>query len=128
MIKVIKNAKVLGFALLGMIILAAGCTRHSVQTVGTHKVTVARHGFEKKIHGNSDAGTFEYGGVSTTGEKMKVMIAGDEIRINGNKGRLRPGDSVLIGDEGVAVNNMDYGQTEKYLKDNLSSAEATVRN
>jgi hypothetical protein len=38
-------------------------------------------------------------------------------------GKLRPGDSVLIGDEGVAVNELDYGETEKYLRANSSGSD-----
>jgi hypothetical protein len=127
MIKAIKNFKVVGLAVLGLLIVTAGCTHRKVQTVGTHKVTVARHGFEKKFHGNEKDASFEYAGVSAAGEKMKVSINGDDIKVNGVDGRLRPGDSVLIGDEGVAVNQLDYGQTAKYLQDNLAPAEATVR-
>ena len=52
---------------------------------------------------------------------MKVTIRGDSIKVNDKEtGKLRPGDSVLIGDEGVAVNELDYGETEKYLRANSS--------
>jgi hypothetical protein len=41
---------------------------------------------------------------------------------------IKPGDSVLIGDEGVAVNSLDYGESEKYLRANSNSTETAVRN
>ena len=35
--------------LLGLIVFASACTHRKVMQLGTHKVTVARHGFEKKL-------------------------------------------------------------------------------
>ena len=80
--------------------------------MGSHKVTVSRHGFEKKLHSDKNFGTFEYEGVSITGQKMKVTIDGDKVRVNGVAGMIKPGDSVLIGDDGVAVNSLDYGESK----------------
>ena len=125
-----KNFQVLSIALLGLVILLPACTRRSLVSVGTHQVTVARHGFEKRLRVNDKppVPTFEYAGLSTDGKGMKVTITGDTIKVNDNEtGKLRPGDSVLIGDEGVAVNDMDYGETEKYLRAN-SAGNATAQN
>lgn len=129
MINVLKKSQGLGLGLviIGLLFVAA-CTHQKVHQVGSHKVTVSRHGFETKLTSDKSLGTFEYEGVSTTGEKMKVTITGDKVKVNGVAGMLRPGDSVLIGDEGVAVNSLDYGESEKYLRANNSSTDATVRN
>nr|MDQ2937120.1 hypothetical protein [Acidobacteriota bacterium] len=94
--------------------------------VGSHKITVSRHGFEKKFYLNDRASepTFEYAGISTAGDGLKVSIKGDKVVINGvDRGKLRPGDSVLIGDDGVAVNSLDYGESEKYLRSNTSASD-----
>ena len=125
-----KSSQVIGLALLGLVVFLPACSRRSLVSVGTHKVTVARHGLEKRLRVNDQppVPTFEYAGLSTDGKGLKVTITGDTIKINDKEtGTLRPGDSVLIGDEGVAVNNMDYGETEKYLHANNSRSD-TARN
>ena len=126
-----KNSKVLSFALLGLLILLPACTRQTIVQIGTHKVTVARHGFEKRLQVSEKASvpTLEYAGVSTDGKGLKVSIMGDKITVNDAfSGALRPGDSVLISDDGVAVNSLDYGETEKYLRANSSGSNTTAQN
>jgi len=117
-------------ALVGTLVLLQGCTHRKIVQLGTHKVTVSRHGFEKRLHVNDHESvpTLEYAGISTDGRGLKVSMQGDKITVNGIDGKLRPGDSVLISDDGVAVNSMDYGESEKYLRANGSVSEATVRN
>jgi hypothetical protein len=117
-----------GVALLGLLVLASACTHRKVVKLGTHEVTVARHGFEKKLHfaAHESVPTFDYAGVSTDGRGLKVSIEGDKITVNGTHGQLRPGDSVLISDDGVAVNSLDYGETEKYLRANAGSNTTAV--
>ena len=125
-----KSSQVLSVALLGLVILLPACTRRSMVSVGTHKVTVSRHGIEKRLRVNDQppVPTLEYAGLSPDGKGLKVTITGDTIKVNDNPtGKLRPGDSVLIGDEGVAVNDLDYGQTEKYLRAN-STQDSTAQN
>jgi len=125
-----NNSRVLSVALLGLVILLPACTHRKTVQVGTHKVTVARHGFEKRLRviDQSSTPTLEYAGLSTDGKGMKVTIRGDSIKVNDKEtGKLRPGDSVLIGDEGVAVNELDYGETEKYLRAN-TVGETTAQN
>jgi hypothetical protein len=116
--------------LLGLIVFASACTHRKVMQLGTHKVTVARHGFEKKLQVSAETSipTFEYAGMSADGRGLKVSIKGDKITVNGTDGQLRPGDSVLIGDHGVAVNSLDYGETEKYLRANKSGSETATVN
>lgn len=118
-------------ALVGLLVFLSACTHQKVVQLGSHRVTIARHGFEKKLDVNAKASvqTFEYEGVSTAGKSLKVTITGDKVKVNDlDYGKLRNGDSVLIGDDGVAVNSMDYGESEKYLRANGSTAETTVRN
>jgi hypothetical protein len=117
-------------ALVGLLVFFQGCTHRKIVQLGTHKVTVSRHGFEKRLHVNDQGSipTLEYAGITADGRGLKVSMQGDKITVNGVDGKLRPGDSVLISDDGVAVNSMDYGESEKYLRANGSVSEATVRN
>lgn len=123
-----RNSQVIGLALLGLVVLLPACTKRSIASVGTHKVTVSRHGFQKKLHVNDQppVPTFEYAGLSTDGKGLKVSIQGDKITVNGAPGELKPGDSILITDEGVAVNSLDYGETEKYLRANSSGSDTSA--
>jgi len=122
-----KNSQVIGLALLGLAILVPACTHRSIASVGTHTVTVSRHGFQKRLHVNDQppVPTLEYAGMSADGKGLKVSIRGDKITVNGAPGELKPGDKVLITDEGVAVNSMDYGETEKYLRANGAGADTS---
>jgi len=117
-------------ALLGLVTLLPGCTHQKFVQLGTHKITVSRHGFEKKLQVSEQASvpTFEYVSMSTDGHGIKVSIKGDTIKVNDISGELRPGDSVFIGDEGVAVNSMDYGESEKYMRANSSASDTTAQN
>jgi hypothetical protein len=124
---VLQKTYCLGLVIVGLLTMSA-CTHQKVHQVGSHKVTVSRHGFEKKLQSNKDLGTFEYEGVSTTGQTMKVTITGEKVRVNGVAGMIKPGDSVLIGDDGVAVNSLDYGESEKYLRANANTTETATRN
>ena len=126
-----RKYQALSLALLGLAILVPACTHQKVVQVGTHKVTIMRHGFEKNIRFNAEAKvpTFQYKGVSTAGSHLNVTITGDQVTVNDvDYGKLRPGDSVLIGDEGVAVNSLDYGESEKYLRANSSGSDTSARN
>ena len=127
----LRKLQVTGLMLLGVLSFAAACTHRTVRQVGSHKVTVARHGFHKKLQVDkrAEVPTFEYEGVSTAGRKLTVSITGDRMKVDGfSVGKLREGDSVLIGDEGIAVNSLDYGETEKYLQANASSEQDSQAN
>jgi len=131
LLKKFRASPTLSIALVGLIVLLPACTHRKIVQLGTHKVTVSRHGFEKRLYVNEKASvpTIEYAGISTDGKGLKVSIQGDKVSINGvDHGRLRAGDAVLISDEGVAVNSMDYGESEKYLRANSSPADATASN
>jgi hypothetical protein len=125
-----RKSQVLSIALLGLVTILPACTHRKVVQLGTHKVTVSRHGFEKrlKVSEQGPVPTLEYAGMSTDGRGLKVSINGDKIKVNDLSGALRPGDSVLISDDGVAVNSMDYGETEKYLRANGSGENTTAQN
>ena len=81
----LKRLQVLGLMLLGILTLSSACTHRTVHQVGSHKVTVARHGFEKSLSVDKRGGvaTFEYIGVSTAGSELKVSITGDKVKVNG---------------------------------------------
>ena len=124
------KSQALSVALLGIAILLPACTHLKILHVGSHKVTVARHGFQKKlVVSNQDSvATLEYVGMSTDGKGLKVSIQGDKVTVNGTVGELRPGDSVLISDDGLAVNALDYGESEKYLRANRGGLESSAQN
>lgn len=123
----LKKTQTMGL-ILGVLTLSSACTHRTVHQVGSHKVTVARHGFQKSLDIEKRGGvdTLEYRGVSTAGTKLTVVISGDKVKVNGvNAGMLREGDAVTIGDDGVAVNSLDYGESEKYLRANSSGDAST---
>ena len=123
MIGILRKSQVVGFMLVGLLIALPACTHQTVHQVGSHKVTVSRHGFQKKLDVDKQAATFEYAGISAAGEGLKVSILVDSIKVNGRDfGKLRPGDSVLITDDGVLVNSLDYGESEKYLRANNTTS------
>jgi hypothetical protein len=130
LLKQFRTSVTLGIALAGLMAFLPACSYHKVAQIGSHKVTVSRHGFEKKFYVTDDgSGTMlEYAGLTSDGRGLKVSIQGDKVTVNGVAGQLRPGDSLLISDDGVAVNSLDYGESEKYLRANSSTTEATVRN
>jgi hypothetical protein len=129
MIGLLKTSQLIGVVSLGLLIVAAGCSIQKNYQVGSHKVTVSRHGFEITLTSDEKLGTFEYEGVSTAGTRLKVTITRDKVKVNGlDYGFLRPGDSVFIGDDGVAVNSLDYGESEKYLRANASDQANSTRN
>ena len=128
MLSLIRKSYVAGFMLLGLLIALPACAHREVHQIGSHKVTVARHGFLKKLDIDEKAGTLEYAGIGRSGEGLKISMNGDNLKINNRDGKLRPGDSVLISDDGVTVNSLDYGESEKYLRANNTAASASASN
>lgn len=130
MINLLKKSQNLGLALVALVIFLPACTHRKVVQLGSHRVTVSRHGFEKKflVVEQKSGPRFEYAGITADRRGLKVSIEGDKITVNGVDGQLRPGDTVLISDDGVAVNSLDYGESEKYLQANNSAANAAARN
>jgi hypothetical protein len=122
--KTSRASLAVGFALLALVVFLPACTHQKVVQLGTHKVTLSRHGFQNKFHvvEKAPVPTLEYSGMSTDRRALKVSIEGDQVTVNGVVGRVRAGDSILIGDDGVAVNSLDYGESAKYLHDNNSTA------
>ena len=127
---ILRKSQMIGILLMGVLAFSAACSHKKVLKVGSHKVTVTRHGIEKALHlgHQADVATFDFDDVSPTGSGFKVAMRGDKINVNGVDGMLRSGDSVLISDDGVAVNAMDYGDSEKYLRANISSSEKSNAN
>jgi hypothetical protein len=126
-----RKSQVLGVAFLGLVMIVPACTHRKIVQLGTHKVTVSRHGFQKRLQVDDQASvpTLEYAGVSTDGKGLKVSIRGDKVRVNDTDyGQLRPGDTVLITDDGVAVNLLDYGESKKYLRANSAGSDTTAQN
>jgi hypothetical protein len=124
--KKFRASLTLGIALAGLMIFIPACSHNKLVQIGTHKVTVTRHGFEKRLRVDWNAPSLEYAGVATDGKGLKVSIQGDKVMVNGVAGQLHPGDSVFISDEGVRVNSMDYGESEKYLRGNGSTAVSSL--
>jgi hypothetical protein len=110
---------------LSSTVLLAGCghfrTKRST-TFASHKVTIDRHGpthrFAVENRGQLDI--LHYDGYCLTGERLQVKIENDKVMVNNKDvGMLKTGDAVHIGDDGLTVNSLDYGQTEKYLQEHL---------
>jgi hypothetical protein len=108
---------------LSSVILFAGCGRNNTGALSfaSHKVKLSRHGITNRfgVEERDQFPTFHYDGYGLDGNRLKVKIRDDRVMINDKEaGMLKSGDSILIGDEGLAVNSLDYGQTQKYLQDN----------
>ena len=127
---ILRRSQMIGILLVGVLALSAACSHRHVLQVGSHKVTVTRHGVEKAFHlgHQADVASFDFDNVSPTGSNFTVAIRGDNIKINGVDGLLHKGDSVLITDDGVAINSMDYGESERYLQANISPTEKSNSN
>jgi hypothetical protein len=121
----IKSSYAAGFMLMGLLIVLPACAHRETHQIGSHKVTVSRHGLLKKLDVDENAGRLEYAGIGRGGEGLKVSMNLDNLKVNDLDGKLRPGDSVLISDDGVAINSLDYGQSEKYLRANNSTVAAS---
>ena len=121
MLSLFKKSSIAGVMLAGLLVVLPACAHRETHQVGSHKVTVTRHGVLKKLDVDEQAATLEYAGLGRTGA-LKISMNGDSLKVNDRDGKLRPGDSVLISDDGVAVNSMDYGESEKYLRANNSAA------
>lgn len=126
-----RTVAILGLLIISSLIVLAGCNRHSTMKVGTHTVRLSRGGVEKSISYDPQATPpkFEYSGLGIDGKRLKVRVAGDKITVNGVEGMLQPGDKVLIVDDGVLINDLDFGQSERYMQANKSvPAPATTTN
>ena len=132
-IKLLLSVCTLAFAV-------TGCHRqnHSTQQVnqvGTHKVTVKRTVERKAMsfgyveeHGNF----YQYNEKFLWWHGMTVKIDNEKVTVkNRELGTLKPNDAVNIGADGVTVitadgKELDYGQTEAYLKGNAQETPAAV--
>ncbi len=108
---------------LSTAILLQGCHHNTgATTIASHKVKLDRHGPTNRF-GVEDRGQlaiFRYDGYNGSGTRLRVTIDKDKLMINDkDAGILKQGDSVQIGDDGLTVNSLDYGQTAKYLEASL---------
>jgi hypothetical protein len=128
-----KATKVIAVLLfLSSAILFQGCSHKGLATnFASHKVTVKRHGITNRF-GIEERGTapiFHYDGYGLSGARMKVTIENDQVMINDKMvGKLNAGDSVHIDDDGIVVNSLDHGQTEKYLQANAGQGSVRTSN
>ena len=104
-------------------VLFAGCSHANsgALSFASHKVQMKRHGFTNRfgVEERDQFPTFHYDGYSLDGNRLRVKIRDERVTINDQEaGMLKSGDTVFIRDEGLAVNSLDYGQTQKYLQDN----------
>lgn len=112
-----RRAHIIAVLSIVVFALVSACAHRRDMRVGTHKVKVSRHGHINSLHADGDK--FKYVGSSMAGTRFEVVIEGDSVRVNGRDvGMLKPGDSVLVGDDGVRVNNLDYGDSERYMREN----------
>lgn len=109
---------------LSAAILLQGCGHNTGSlSFASHKVKLDRHGITNRfgVEDRDDKlAIFRYDGYSHSGTRLRVTIENDKVMVNDkNVGVLKQGDSVQIGDDGLTVNSLDYGQTAKYLEASL---------
>ncbi|MBV9959181.1 MAG: hypothetical protein JO360_12210 [Acidobacteria bacterium] len=110
--------------LLSSIFIFSGCghANSGELSFSSHKVSLRRHGITNRfgVEERGESPVFRYDGYSLHGDRLQVKIENEKVSINEKQiGMLKQGDSIHIGDEGLRVNSLDYGQTEKYLQQNL---------
>ncbi len=118
--------KIAGCACLCSVVLLQGCASEKTLAFASHKAKVTRAGLtiRQGVEERGDVATFHYDGYCYRGTRLKVNISNDDIFVDGKPhGRLNKGDSITIGDDGLQVNSMDYGETEKYLLANNAQSK-----
>lgn len=124
-----RTVRTLGLIIISSLMaLAIACNFQKTVQVGSHTVTVSRYGTSHSLNYDKLAAVpvFEYEGVNREGRKLKVKITGDKVYVHGEEGTLSPGDRVFIGDDGVRVNDLDYGESQRYLRANNPSPAVTA--
>lgn len=119
-----KSARAVAVMLfLSTAILLQGCGHNTGSlNFASHKVKLDRHGITNRfgVEDRDQLAIFRYDGYSSSGTRLRVTIENDKVMLNDkNVGVLKQGDSVQIGDDGLTVNSLDYGQTAKYLESSL---------
>lgn len=125
-----RSKKFFSLALvLSASVLAQACNHGpAVTEVGSHKVFVKRGimtgvAAVTEVVRASGKESFHYTDRQLDGTCFEVSIKQSEVAVNGTPlGKLKEGDSVFIGADGVTVNDLDYGESEKYLKANVERA------
>lgn len=112
------------------IFIVQGCGHHrSTQTtnVASHKVMLDREGVTNRfgVEERGQLAIFRYDGFSFSGTRLTVTIENDKVTVNDKStGLLKQGDVVHIGDDGLTVNALDYGQSAVYLEANARQETA----
>ena len=108
---------------LSSVMLFQGCSHHNTGALSfdSHKVKLDRRGITNRFGVEErDHAIFHYDGYSLSGDRLKVTIENEKVSVNEKQvGMLKAGDSVQIGDDGLTVNKLDHGQTEKYFQESL---------
>lgn len=128
-----KTTKAIALLLfLSSVLVFQGCSHERLTAnFASHKVTVQRNGITNRfgVEERETAAIFHYDGYSFSGERLKVKIENDQVVVNDKMlGKLKTGDSVQIGDDGITVNSLDHGQTEKYLQANAGQESVQTFN
>ena len=113
---------------LSAALLVQGCGHNTGSlSFASHKVKLDRHGITNRFGlEERDQTIFHYDGYGMHGDRLKVTIQNEKVSINEKQvGILKQGDSIHIGDDGLTVNSLDYGQTEKYFQESLKQQETT---
>jgi hypothetical protein len=109
---------------LSAVLIIHGCGHHrqsQTATVGSHKVILDRQGVTNRfgVEERGQLAVFRYDGFGMTGKRLNVEIENDKVTVNNKSvGMLKLGDVVHIGDDGITVNSLDYGESAKYLEAN----------
>lgn len=107
---------------LSSVMLFQGCGHNTGSlSFASHKVKLDRHGITNRFGvEDRDQSIFHYDGYGMHGDRLKVTIMNEKVMVNEKQvGMLKAGDSVKIGDDGLTVNSLDHGQTEKYFQESL---------
>ncbi len=116
-----QTCKLACCACLCSVLLLQGCAGKTTMAFASHKATLTRAGITLRqgVEELGDAATYHYDGYCYTGTRLKVDIKNDDVFVDGKLyGRLNKGDVIVIADDGLRVNSLDNGETEKYLRAN----------
>lgn len=129
-----KAAKAIALLLLvSTAVISQGCNRRNTGSLNfaSHKVMLDRGGITNRfgVEERGQLAIFHYDGLNLSGDRLRVKIENDKVMVNDTmKGTLKVGDSVKIDDDGLTVNALDHGQTEKYLQSSLAQGSAQKLN
>ena len=128
----LTSRKFIILAIFAVSLLFQACTRiETSEKIGSHKVNIDRKSGSVWIHKpqfdiqqeNGIATGFTYRDAVGSGfGGINVALKGDDLFFGGKLlGKLNKDDEIHIGNDGtgVTINNLDHGETEKYLSQTL---------